>query len=166
MSGNDFDIDTDMSITPSWEAVLQLDRHSKKHFDKTPYDRSSQSLPLCSKASGIADVSSAAESSRVPIQYTQYKLQPMVQEEALEHVQQAASLLDSSWPDATIGPSRLRQLGPSFSNPESMDYCLFRWLASKQLNPVYEGVFMMELFVLDGALLQALRQKIHAMSDS
>jgi hypothetical protein len=84
----------------------------------------------------------------------------MSEEEAFPHIQQAASLLDFYWPDATIGPSRRQQLGPAFTDSESGDYLLFQWLASKQLNPAFEGVFVADLFVLDGALLQGLRQKM------
>lgn len=148
MSGNDFDIESNMTISPSWEAILQLDRHDKNHSDKAPYDGSSRSLFLHSEAN-----------RRLLIQFTKCKLQPMAEEVALQHIRQAASLLDSAWPDATLGPSRRRQLGPAFSDPESLDYVLSRWLASKQLNPVYEGVFVKDLFVLDGALLQVLRKK-------
>ena len=87
-------------------------------------------------------------------------LQPKSQENATVSVQQMAKLLRAAWPDANVdGPSKYRQLGPPFVDTDLPDYRLFRWLASKDLNPVYEGVCLTHLNSYKGWLYQPLRQK-------
>ena len=76
---------------------------------------------------------------------------------ATQVVEQAALLLRAAWPDASIGPSRRRQLGPDFDDPESASYQLFRWLASKPLNPIHEGVFLYDFLVAEGRRFEAPR---------
>ncbi|KND89167.1 hypothetical protein TOPH_06104, partial [Tolypocladium ophioglossoides CBS 100239] len=73
------------------------------------------------------------------------------EQEATENAEYAAVLLKSSWPDASVGPSR-REYG-GFFNPESPSFHLFRWLASKELTPG-EGVGLKALFRLSGQLRQ------------
>jgi hypothetical protein len=78
---------------------------------------------------------------------------------ATPSVQQMAALLRSVWPDAdVVGPSKRHQLGPPFVDPDLPDYHLFRWLASKDLNPVREGIFLIDLYQFDGFLHQPVRQ--------
>jgi hypothetical protein len=81
---------------------------------------------------------------------------------ATESTERVAKLLRSLWPDAEVaGPSKRRQLGPPFVDPERPDYQLFRWLASKALNPEGEGVFVTDLHhdrSID-LLYQPLRQR-------
>ncbi|KAH6641128.1 hypothetical protein F5144DRAFT_609982 [Chaetomium tenue] len=70
---------------------------------------------------------------------------------ATESARQMAKLLRSAWPDANIGPSKRRQLGPPFEeNPYQPDRCvpdrqLLQWLASKDLNPIGEGISLAHL---------------------
>ncbi|POR31170.1 Uncharacterized protein TPAR_08632 [Tolypocladium paradoxum] len=80
-------------------------------------------------------------------------------QKATHDAEKAATLLCASWPDATVGPSRRRQLGPDFYHPDSPSYQLFQWLASEELSPTYEGVFLNDLFLLEGRFYQLLRQK-------
>ncbi len=78
---------------------------------------------------------------------------------ATKLVEQVAHLLRSAWPNATVGHSKRRQLGPPFVDPDTPDHQLFRWLASKDLNPDGEGVFLADLHHWVDLLYQPLRQK-------
>jgi hypothetical protein len=71
-----------------------------------------------------------------------------------------AKLLRAAWPDANVdGPSKYRQLGPPFVDPDLPDYQLFRWLASEDLNPVYEGISLKHLNGSKDWLYQPIRHK-------
>lgn len=86
-----------------------------------------------------------------------------ISEDATKSAELAAKLLRSAWPDANVaGPSKRRQLGPPFADAEMPDYQLFRWLASKDLNPAGEGVFLTDLDYdsAEDLLYQPLRQKL------
>jgi len=68
-------------------------------------------------------------------------------EDAPKSAQQMAKLLRAAWPNANVvGPSKRRQLGPPFVDPGLPDYQLFRWLASRDLNPDGEGVFVTHIY--------------------
>ncbi|KAJ6443558.1 hypothetical protein O9K51_04737 [Purpureocillium lavendulum] len=76
----------------------------------------------------------------------------------------AVTLLRTSWPDATTGLSRRRQLGPELNHPESPWDRIFAWLASKQLNPLREGVFVSDLFLRQGRLCKPLRKRSRGLA--
>lgn len=129
--GNDFHVHTAFGCSPSWKALLQL---GQDHDGLGKI-----CLPLCDVAQ-----------------------HPKSEEDApaTELVQKMAMLLWFAWPDATVaGPSKRRQLGPPFVDPELPDYQLFEWLASKDLNPVGEGVFVTHLYESEHLLYQPLRQR-------
>lgn len=129
MVGNDFHVQTSFGCDPSWKALLQLDLDDES--DKI-------CLPLC-------DVTQHPSSEEAT---------------ATKLTERAAKLLRSSWPDANdIGPSKRRQLGLPFADPDMPDYQLFRWLASKDLNPVSEGVSLTHLHNSMDLLYQPLRQR-------
>ena len=76
----------------------------------------------------------------------------------IQIVEQMATLLRAAWPNASVGPSRRRQLGSNFHDSASSSYQVFRWLASKQLNPVSEGVFLSDFLVSNGRRFEPLRR--------
>ncbi len=78
---------------------------------------------------------------------------------ATKLAERAANALLFAWPDASVGLSKRRQLGLPFVDPESADDQLFSWLASKDLNPVSEGVFVTDLYDSWGLLCRFVRQK-------
>jgi len=80
-------------------------------------------------------------------------------DEAVQTVEQAVPMLRASWPDATVGLLRRRQLGPGFHDLESPTVQLFAWLASKKLNPTYEGFYVDDLFLSQGRLRTPLRPR-------
>ena len=130
MVGNDFHIQTAFGTDHSWKALLQLDQGD---------DSTKISLPLCHVAQHPGTDDAAA---------------------AIRLVEHMAKLLRYTWPDANVGAlSKRRQLGPPFVDSDGTDYHLFRWLASKDLNPVSEGVFLRNLYQSVDLLYQPLRQK-------
>ncbi|UNI15333.1 hypothetical protein JDV02_001873 [Purpureocillium takamizusanense] len=80
------------------------------------------------------------------------------------NISRAVQVLRVSWPDASTGPSRRRQLGPEFDDAELPSTRLFSWLASKHLNPVYEGFFVDDLFLSRGRLHIPLRQETRGVA--
>jgi hypothetical protein len=128
MVGNDFHVQTSFGSSPSYKAVMQL------HLDQNDERSDKICLPLCDVA-----------------------LQPRL-ETAATSARQMAKLLLSAWPDANVGLSKRRQLGPPFIDPGLPDYQLFRWLASKDLNPVSEGVSLIHLYSSNGWLYRPYRQ--------
>lgn len=129
MVGNDFHVHTSFSLDTSWKALIQLDQDDNKS-DKI-------CLPLCDVA-----------------------LHSKSQEAATVSVQQMVKLLRAAWPDANVDdPSKRRHLGPPFVDPDLPDYQLFRWLASKDLNPVYEGIFLTHLNGSKDWLYQPIRHR-------
>ncbi|KAK3897505.1 hypothetical protein C8A05DRAFT_19751 [Staphylotrichum tortipilum] len=134
MVGNDFDVQAGYSIAFSWKALLQLEQDDGS--DKI-------CLPFCDAA-----------------------LHPTLDEAtATKLAEQAAKLLRSAWPEADfVDISKRRQLGLPFVDPGSPDNQLFRWLASKDLNPVSEGVFLTDLHESWGLLCQLLRQRGRSLS--
>jgi hypothetical protein len=129
MVGNDFHIQPSFSLDPSWKALLQLEQDDDKS-DKI-------CLPFCD----VTQHSTLDEAA------------------ATKLAEQAAQLLRSAWPDAAVGLSTRRQLGLPFVDPNGPDDQLFRWLASKDLNPVSEGVFVTDLHDSWGLLCKFVRQK-------
>jgi hypothetical protein len=129
MVGNDFHVQTSFGSEPSWKALMQLEQ------DDGSSDQ--MCLPLCDVAQHPKLENATATKS----------------------VQQMAKLLRSAWPDAKVeGPSKRRQLGPPFVDPDLPNYQVFRWLASKDLNPVSEGIFLVSLYDSNGWLYRPLRQ--------
>ncbi|KAK3297097.1 uncharacterized protein B0H64DRAFT_391334 [Chaetomium fimeti] len=129
MVGNDFHVQTSFGSSPSWKAVMQLDRDDEKS-DKI-------CLPLC-------DVTLQSESEATA---------------TIKLAQQMAKLLRYAWPDANVvGPSKRRQLGPPFVDPALPDYQLFQWLASKDLNPVSEGIMLIHFYGSKDWFYRPLRQ--------
>ncbi|KAK7752297.1 hypothetical protein SLS62_005833 [Diatrype stigma] len=53
-------------------------------------------------------------------------------------VDEAASKLRAAWPSTTINSPKRRLLGSRFTEPSSVEYAMFSWLASQDLNS--EGV--------------------------
>ncbi|KAK4099240.1 hypothetical protein N658DRAFT_171859 [Parathielavia hyrcaniae] len=120
--GNDFHVQTSFSSSPSWKAVMQL------HVDQDDERSDRICLPLC-------DITIA--------QYP--KSEDMTTATQMAQLEQMAKLR-SAWPDGNVdGPSKRRQLGPPFVSPDLPDYQLFRWLASKDLNPISEGISLTHL---------------------
>ncbi|KAK4097196.1 hypothetical protein N658DRAFT_500735 [Parathielavia hyrcaniae] len=138
MVGNDFHIQTSFSCSHFWKALMQLEQDDEKS-DKI-------CLPLC-------DITIAQGP----------KSKDMTTAARLAQLEQMVKLLRSAWPDENVdGPSKRRQLGPPFASPDLPDYQIFRWLASKDLNPLSEGISLTHLlldFQVEDRLIQPLRQR-------
>jgi hypothetical protein len=130
MVGNDFHVQTSFGTSPpSWKALLQLDQDDES--DK-----------ICLSLCDVAQHPKLEEAT------------------ATKSAERMAKLLRSAWPDANVVDlSKRRQLGLPFVDPEMPDYQLFRWLASKDLNPAGEGCFLTSLYHFVDLLYQPLRQK-------
>ncbi|KND93768.1 hypothetical protein TOPH_01947 [Tolypocladium ophioglossoides CBS 100239] len=129
ISGNDFHVSPSFTVSPpSWGAILQLEQTGWCSNICVPLCHIEQHPRLDQNVTGI------------------------------QKVEQAATLLRAAWPDASIGPSRRRQLGLDFYDSASASYQLFRWLASKQLNPISEGIFLSDFLVSEGRRFEPLRQ--------
>ncbi len=125
--GNEPQLQASVVVSPPWKALLQLDQDGEP--DKV-------CLPLCNLT-----------------------LRPEFSDKTTvtKLAEQAAQLLRSAWPKADdVGPSKYRQFGPPFADPDMPDYQLFRWLASKDLS---EYVFLADLYHSENMFYRPLGQK-------
>ena len=115
------------------------------------------SFSLTPSWEGLLQLESGSDKTCLPLCNIEQHPNPV--QKAIEAVQQAVELLRTSWPDATIGPSKRRQLGPDIYHPDAPGNQLFAWIASKDLNPVCEGVFLNDLILSKGLLHHPLRYR-------